>query len=67
MAKLSVYEQLDASSRLTGLNEDIESQLEATKELKAENERLQRRVKLLEQTNQSEYSETVLKLEEQLQ
>ena len=61
-AKLSVYQQLDDSSRYTSLHDDVQPELLKTKQLKQKCEDLERQVQILKQQNQSEMSMQLLEL-----
>ena len=65
-AKLSVYQQLESTSRLTSLNDDIEPELLKNKNLKQKCEDLERQVAILSQKNQSELSTQVLVLQQKV-
>ena len=63
-AKLSVYQQLESTSRLSSLQDDVEPELLKNKNIKQRCEDLERQVAILKQKNTSELSQQVLELQQ---
>ena len=66
-AKLSVYQQIDSSMRMSSLYDDVEPELLKNKNLKQKCEDLERQVAILRQQNQSELSLRVIELEQKVE
>ena len=64
-AKLSVYQQLDVSSRMQSAVDDIQPELTTTKDLKKKIAELERKNAVLKQDNATELAEEVLQLQQE--
>ena len=64
-AKLSVYQQLDVSSRMQSAVDDIQPELTTTKDLKKKIAELERQNAVLKQDNATELAEEVLQLQQE--